>query len=111
MLRLTAEQSWVESMPVRPDSADGGMRSPLPAQVRPLDSASVANAVRMKGYIAFVTREHEPLLIASAAQGARACVGHVRGHLTAAKSDYLRERRFKSEAVQCACLGRIACRI
>ena len=65
----------------------------------------------MKGYIAFVTREHEPLIIATAAQGARACVGHIRGHLTAAKSDYLRERRFKSEAVQCACLGRIACRI
>ena len=73
-----------------------------------LDSASVANAVRMKGYIALVTHEHEPLLIATAAQGARACVGHVGGHLTVAKPDYLRKRRVKSEAVQCACLqGRI----
>ena len=44
-----------------------------------LDSASEAHAVRMKGYIAFVTREHEPLLIATAAQGARARVGHVGG--------------------------------
>ena len=66
----------------------------------------------MKGYIALVTREHEPLLIATAAQGARACVGHVTGHLTAAKSDYLRRRRAKSEAVPCACLeDRILCRI
>ena len=66
----------------------------------------------MKGYIAFVTREHEPLIIATAAQGARACVGHDGEHLTAAKSDYLRRRRAKSEAVLCACLeGRIACRI
>ena len=77
-----------------------------------LDSASVANAVGMKGYIAFVTLEHEPLLIAPAAHGAWACVGHVEGHLTVAKSDYLRRRRAKSEAVLCVCLeGRIPCRI
>ena len=66
----------------------------------------------MKGYIAFVTLEHEPLLIAAAAQGAWACVGHDGGHPTVAKSDYLCTRRAKSEAVLCACLeGRIPCRI
>ena len=36
----------------------------------------------------------------------------LRGHLTVAKSDYLRKRRVKSEAVPCARLeGRISCRI
>ena len=66
----------------------------------------------MKGYIALVTLEHESLLIAPAAQCAWACVGHVGEHLTVAKSDYLRKRWVKSEAVPCARLeGRISCRV
>ena len=35
MLRLTAKCTWADAMPLRPDSADSGIRSPFPAQMRP----------------------------------------------------------------------------
>ena len=60
----------------------------------------------MKGYIAFVTLEHEPLIIAAAAQGARASVmlrgTSPRPHPTTCVDGGLNRRRYRAPACRAA---------